>query len=99
MEENEFKNYYDEVFNGLSHTLRTSAKGIAVESETTTDEDVRALNNLNCVIEMCLIVEEVFMNGNKNIHPAYALEKLKRAKYSLDIVLNHFEEKENNDEE
>ncbi len=99
MEKDKLKIYYDEVFNGLNHTLNNAAKQIAIESDLTSNEDTEALNNLNRVIEMCLIVQEVYVNGNKNIHPTYALEKLNRAKYSLEMTISHFRKEEINDEE
>lgn len=99
MEREELESYYKEKLARLGYVLNNQVKEIAVESEMNPkDEELETLRYLINTLELILRIDEVYWRGRKNIHPSYALEKLKLSRYYLNYAIEYFQKKEEKDE-
>lgn len=99
MEREELESYYKEKLARLGYVLNNQVKEIAVESEMNPkDDELETLRYLINTLELILRIDEVYWRGGKNIHPSYALEKLKLSRYYLNYAIEYFQKKEEKDE-
>lgn len=95
MEREELESYYKEKLARLGYVLNNQVKEIVVESEMNPkDDELETLRYLINTLELILRIEEVYWRGRKNIHPSYALEKLKLSRHYLNDAIEYFQKKE-----
>ena len=99
MEREELERYYKEKLARLGYVLNNQVKEIAVESEMNPkDDELETLRYLINTLELILRIDEVYWRDGKNIHPSYALEKLKLSRGYLNYAIEYFQKKEEKDE-